>query len=89
MKTDEELIPLAEKVADIIDGLELMEAVDVIGHAFNVSSDKGNKTHRLIDIFMIAKMVSEVKGRQGIVQINDDGTVSFIIKSHKEVKKYF
>ena len=89
MKTDQELEALAAKVAEVLDGLELMEAVYVIGTAFNISSGKGNKTHPLIDIYMIAKMVSEIKGRQGIVQINDDGTVSFVVKSHDAVKKFF
>ena len=79
----------AAKVADVLDGLELMEAVDVIGTASNMSVKKGNDTHALINIYAIAKMVESVKGRQGIVQINDDGTVSYIIKAHGEVKKYF
>ena len=49
--TPEELQYRAEEVAAAIEGLEVMDAVDVIGTAVNISAKK-DQTHALINIYI-------------------------------------
>lgn len=48
---EEELQERAEKVAAAIEGLEVMDAVDVIGKGCMISSKK-DQTHALINIYI-------------------------------------
>ena len=82
----EEILKRANIVADAIDGLEIMDAIDVFGHAQNISVRKGNQIHCLLLVYCIAKMVNAVHGEQGIVKIKKDGSVSFVIKAGKDKK---
>ena len=84
MKT-EELQERAEKVAAAIEGLEVMEAVDVIGKGCMISSKK-DQTHALINIYIIGKMIEECNAEKAVFKIKRDGSLSFEIIAGKEKK---
>lgn len=82
---EEELQYRAEKVAAAIEGLEVMDAVDVIGTAINISGKKDNQ-HALINIYIIGKMIKECHAEKAVIKINKDGSLSFEIIAGKEKK---
>lgn len=82
---DEELQERADKVAAAIEGLEVMEAVDVIGKGCMISSKK-DQTHALINIYIIGKMIEECHAEKAVVKIKRDGSLSFQIIAGKEKK---
>lgn len=82
---EEELQYRAEKVAAAIEGLEVMDAVDVIGKAINISSKK-DKAHALINIYAIGKMIESMHAEKGVIKIKRDGSLSFEIIAGKEKK---
>ena len=77
--TEEQKQERAEIVAQSIGGIEVMDAVDIIGMACNACFNKGDKLHVAIPFYHIAKLVSEANGEKGVVKINKDGSVSFSI----------
>lgn len=81
----EELQERAEKVAAAIEGLEVMDAVEVVGTAINISRKKNNQ-HALINIYAIGKMIESVHAEKAVVKINKDGSLSFEIIAGKEKK---
>ena len=82
---EEELQYRAEEVAAAIDGLEVMDAVDVIGTAINISSKK-DKAHALINIYAIGRMIESMHGEKAVIKINKDGSLSFEVSAGKEKK---
>lgn len=86
--SEEQKKVLGDKIVEIIRDLEVKDALDVIGGAFNAVSKEGQKEGNLnkmqfcmIPMYYIAKLVSECHGRDGIVHIKDDGSVSFTIQA--------
>ena len=80
----EEIMKRAEQFADAIEGLELMEAVDVFGQGCIISTNRGKERndkremmHAMIGIYYIGKLIEEVHGRSALVKINDNGSLSF------------
>lgn len=82
---DEELQYRAEKVAATIEGLEVMDAVDVIGKGCIISTKK-DKAHALINIYIIGKMIEECHAEKAVFKIKRDGLLSFEIIAGKEKK---
>ena len=76
MKTTEERVA---QVIDAIDGMELMDAVDVIGQAINGCK---KKQLCLTCIYYIGRLIEEMHGRSALVKINDDGSLSFSIAAN-------
>lgn len=72
--TPKELQYRAEKVEWAIKGLEVMDAVDVIRTAINISSKK-NKAHALINICAIDKMIESMHAAKGLSRSR--GTVRY------------
>lgn len=81
----EELQERAEKVAAAIEGLEVMDAVDVIGQGCMISAKK-DQTHALINIYIIGKMIEECHAEKAVIKIKKDGSLSFEIIAGKEKK---
>lgn len=81
----EELQERAEKVAAAIEGLEVMDAVDVIGKGCMLSAQK-EQTHALINIYIIGKMIEECRAEKAVIKINKAGSLSFEIIAGKEKK---
>lgn len=75
----------AEKVAAAIEGLEVMDAVDVIGKGCMISAKK-DQTHTLINIYIIGKMIEECRAEKAVIKIKRDGSLSFEIIAGKEKK---
>lgn len=82
---DEELQYRAEEVAAAIEGLEVMDAVEVVGTAINISSKK-DKAHALINIYTTGKMIESMHAEKAVIKINRDGSLSFEIIAGKEKK---
>lgn len=81
----------AEKVLELIRDCEVMDAVDIFGKAINKSSKEGTAkndirqmSHAMIPMYYIATLVNECHGREAVVRINDDGSVSFTIKAGRK-----
>ena len=79
----EELQYRAEKVAAAIEGLEVMDAVEVVGTAINISAKKNNQ-HALINIYAIGKIIESMHAEKAVIKINKDGSLSFEISAGKE-----
>ena len=79
----EELQERAEKVAAAIEGLEVMDAVDVIGKGCMISAKK-DQTHALINIYAISKMIKECHAEKAVIKIKRDSSLSFEIIAGKE-----
>lgn len=71
----------AEKVAELINGTDLMEAVNIIGEGIQISTRNGNDLHALIYIYGVACFVNRLNGRKGIIRIKGDGRVSFTVEA--------
>ena len=82
----EEKTQLAEQVAEIICGLEVRDAIDVIGQAQSIAA-KSNSQYSLISIYVIADMVAAMNGEKAIIALTKDGSVSFDIKAKKREQK--
>ena len=82
---DEELQERADKVAAAIEGLRVMDAVEVIGKGCMISSKK-DQTHALINIYIIGKMIEECHAEKAVFKIKRDGSLSFEIIAGKEKK---
>lgn len=82
----EEKTQLAEQVAEIICGLEVRDAIDVIGQAQSIAA-KSNPQYSLISIYIIADMVAAMNGGKAIIALDKDGSVSFNLKAKKDDKK--
>ena len=82
---EEELQERAEKVAAAIEGLEVMDAVEVIGKGCMISAKK-DPTHALINIYIIGKMIGECRGEKAVFKIKRDGSLSFEIIAGNEKK---
>lgn len=72
-------------MAAAIEGLEVMDAVEVVGTAINISAKK-DQTHALINIYAIGKMIVECNAEKAVIKINKDGSLSFEIIAGKEKK---
>lgn len=82
----EQKTQLAGQVAEIICGLEVRDAIDVIGQAQSIAA-KSNPQYSLISIYVIADMVAAMNGEKATIALTKDGSVSFDIKAKKESKK--
>ena len=82
----EEKTQLAEQVAEIICGLEVRDAIDVIGQAQSIAA-KSNSQYSLISIYVIADMVAAMNGEKATIALTKDGSVSFNIDAKKRTKK--
>ena len=76
MKTTEERVA---QVIDAIDGMEVMDAVEVFGKAINNCK---NKEMVLIPMYYIGRIIEECHGRSALLKINDDGSLSFSIAAN-------
>lgn len=76
MKNKEERVA---QVRNAIDGLEVMEAVDVLCEAINSCQ---TKQLCLVTIAYIGKLIEECHGRSALIKINDDGSLSFSIAAN-------
>ena len=77
---------LAEQIAEIICGLDVRDAIDVIGQAQSIAA-KSNPQYSLISIYIIADMVAAMNGEKATIALTKDGSVSFNIDAKKEDKK--
>ena len=78
MTTHEKEARVAQ-VITAIDGLEVMDAVEIFGEAINNCQTK----HMiLIPMYYIGKLIEEVHGRSALVKINNDGSLSFSIAAN-------
>lgn len=83
---EEKKTQLAEQIAYIICGLEVRDAIDVIGQAQSIAA-KSNPQYSLISIYVIADMVAAMNGEKATIVLTKDGSVSFNIDAKKESKK--
>ena len=67
------------QVIEAIDGLEVMEAVDVIGKAINNCK---TKQMVLIPMYYIGRLIEHCHGRSALVKIEDNGRLSFSIAAN-------
>lgn len=82
----EQKTQLAGQVAEIICGLEVRDAIDVIGQAQSIAA-KSNPQYSLISIYVIADMVAAMNGEKATIALTKDGSVSFNIDAKKDSKK--
>jgi len=68
----------AKAIADALDGVEVRDAIDIVGNALNIAAKK-DSAMALIDVYIIAKMVNHMNGRRAIIEIKDNGNVTFEI----------
>ena len=67
------------QIIDAIDGMQIMDAVDVLGDAINNCKTK----HMcLVPIYYIGRLLEGSNARSGLVKINDDGSLSFTIAAN-------
>lgn len=78
--TQEELVQRSQQIADLIVGLELRDAIDVVGHACQLAS-KSNPRYSLIPIHYIADLVVAQDARRAIVEVTDKGGVKFTVEA--------
>ena len=67
------------QVIDAIDGMELMDAVDIIGEAI---TNCKSKHLILVPMYYIGKIMEETHASSALLKINDDGSLSFTIASN-------
>ena len=70
----------AQAIADILDGVDILAAVDIIGEAIVIASKK-DLSKSALNVYIIAKMLIHTNGKRGIVELTDDGGVSFTIEA--------
>lgn len=75
-----------KQVINAIDGMELMDVVDVIGEAIN-SCEK--KDLCLVPIWYIGKLMEEAHARSTLIKIDDDGSLSMSIAANGVEQKLF
>ena len=80
--TPEELVQRSQQIADLIVGLELRDAIDVVGHACQLAS-KSNPHYGLITMYNIADLVVAQEGRRAIIEVTDKGGVKFTVEAKK------
>lgn len=74
------------QVINAIDGLELMEAVDIFGQAINKCE---TKQMCLVPIAYIGKLIEECHGRSALIKIENDGSLSFTIAANGVKQRIF
>ena len=74
------------QVVNAIEGMELMDAVDIIGKAIN-SCKKRDLC--LVPVFYIGKLLEEAHGRSALIKIEDDGHLSMSIAANGVEQKLF
>lgn len=74
------------QVITAIDGLEVMDAVEIFGNAINKCQ---TKQIVLLPIYYIGKIIEEVHGRSALIKINDDGSLSFSLAANGVVQEVF
>ena len=85
MTTNEKEARVAQ-VITAIDGLEVMDAVEIFGKAINKCQ---TKQMRLIPMYYIGKLIEEVHGRSALIKINDDGSLSFSLAANGVAQEVF
>lgn len=90
---EEQMKPIVEKIVEAFDGIEIADAIDIYGTALSIISKHGQETHDLnkmqyamLPMYHVARLVSECHGRDGIIHIKDDGSISFTIQAGKNKK---
>ena len=74
------------QVITAIDGLEVMDAVEIFGKAINNCQ---TKQMILIPMYYIGKIIEEVHGRSALIKINEDGSLSFSLAANGVVQEVF
>jgi hypothetical protein len=80
----QERTQVATQIADLLNGLSLEDAFNIIGEAENISTKNGNQHHMLISIYVIAKWASSANAQKAVITIEDDGSVSFELKAREQ-----
>ena len=70
----------AQAIADILDGVDILAAVDIVEVAIGIAAKK-DKDKCMIEVYIIAKLLIAAGGKRGIVELTDDGGVSFTIEA--------
>lgn len=84
--TDKEKAARTAQVITALDGLEIMDAVEVFGKAINKCE---TKQMILLPMYYIGKIIEEVHGRSALIKINDDGSLSFSLAANGVVQDIF
>ena len=71
-----------EQVASALDGIEVMDAVDILGEALNKCKSKKSKLLVAMPVFYIGKLIESMHGRSALIKIEDDGHLSFSIAAN-------
>ena len=74
------------QVVNAIEGMEVMDAVDIIGKAIN-SCEKQDLC--LVPVFYIGKLLEESHGQSALIKIEDDGHLSMSIAANGVEQKLF
>lgn len=85
MTTNEKEARVAQ-VITALDGLDVMDAVEIFGNAINNCQ---TKQMILIPVYFIGKLIEEVHGRSALIKINDDGSLSFSLAANGVVQEVF
>jgi hypothetical protein len=82
--TEQERTQVATQIADLLNGLSIKDAFNIIGEAENISAKNGNQHHALISLYVIAELVSSANAQKAVITIEDDGSVSFELKAKEQ-----
>lgn len=80
----QERTQVATQIADLLNGLSLSDAFNIIGEAENISAKNGNQYHALISLYVIAELASSANAQKAVITIEDDGSVSFELKAKEQ-----
>ncbi len=70
----------AQAIADYLDGVDILDAVDIVGEAITIAAQKNNNMC-MLDVYLIGKMLIHTCGKRGIIELTDDGGISFTIEA--------
>ena len=73
--TEQERTQVATQIADLLNGLDIHDAISVIAEAEQISAMNGNLKHSLISVGVCGKMIGVMKARAGVVSLEDDGVI--------------
>ena len=74
------------QVITALDGMDIMDAVDILGNALNGCK---NKSLCIVPIAYIGKLIESVHGRSALIKIEDDGHLSMSIAANGVEQKIF
>jgi hypothetical protein len=72
---EQERTQVATQIADLLNGLDIHDAISVIAEAEKISAMNGNLKHSLISVGVCGKMIGVMKARAGVVSLEDGGVI--------------